>query len=59
MVICYGGGGAKEGCFSEEVFEVWQKCTWMHSEIRIYRSNCSVLGRDETMNKFLSYDLQV
>lgn len=51
--------GAREGCFSKELFEACQKCTWMHSEIRIYRSNCSVPGRDETMNKFFSYDLQV
>lgn len=51
--------GAREGCFSKERFEACHECTWMHSEIRIYRSNCSVSGRDETMNKFLSYDLQV
>lgn len=58
MVICCGGGGRGRVVFSKEPFEACQKCTWMHSEIRIY-SNCSVPGRDETMNKFLSYDLQV
>lgn len=31
----------------------------MHGEMKIYRSNCPVSGRDETMNKFLSYDLEV
>lgn len=59
MLICCGGGEAREGCFSKEHFEACQKCTWMHGEMKIYRSNCSVSGRDETMNKFLSYDLEV
>lgn len=59
MVICCGGGGTREACFSKERFEAWQKYTWTHGEIRIYASNCSVPGRDETLNKFFSFDLQV
>lgn len=59
MVICCGGGGTREACFSKERFEAWQKYTWTHGEIRIYTSNCSVPGRDETLNKFFSFDLQV
>lgn len=59
MLICCGGGETREGCFSKEHFEACQKCTRMHGEMKIYRSNCSVSGRDETMNKFLSYDLEV
>lgn len=63
MVICCGGGeregGGGGGCFSKEHFEACQKCTWMHGKMKIYTSNCSVSAGDETMNKFLSYDLEV
>lgn len=42
--------------FSKEPFEVCKKCTWVHD---IYTSNCSLPSRDETINTFFTYDLQV